>query len=200
MARYYRRRKYRRSNGFQDAGIILGLILIAYFYTSGKDFIDSHPYAIPLLVALALLLLALPAGLWWYRRQRVRRIYEAYTIANIDSMNGLEFEKYLANLLRRRGYTNVRLTERYDLGIDIIARKDGITWGIQAKRYSGLVKAAAIRQAYTALTRYKCDRAIVISNSTYSRPAKLLAQDTNSVLIGREELSKWIYEASTGKQ
>lgn len=200
MARYYRRRKYRRNNGFQDAGIILGLILIAYFYASGKDFIDTHSYAIPLLVALALLLLALPAGLWWYRRQRARRIYEAYTIANIDSMDGLEFEKYLASLLRRRGYTNVRLTERYDLGIDIIARKDGITWGIQAKRYSGLVKAAAIRQAYTALTRYKCDRAIVISNSTYSRPAKLLAQDTNSVLIGREELSKWIYEASTDKQ
>jgi restriction system protein len=200
MTRYYRRRKYRKSNGLQDAAAIVVLILIAYTYTSSGDFFDKYPYAIPLFIGLVITLLVLIIGLWWYRRLRAKRIFEAYTIANIDAMDGLEFERYLANLLRRRGFTGVRLTERYDLGIDIIARKDGITWGVQAKRYGGLVKAAAIRQAYTALTRYKCDRAMVISNSTYSRPARLLAQDTNSVLIDREELSKWIYEASTGGQ
>ena len=198
MARYYRRRRYRRKSS-GDAAIIVGLILVASAYTSSKDFIDSHTYVIPLFVIFVLMLLVIQVGLWWYRRQRARNIYRAYTIANIDSMDGLEFERYVADLLRHRGYSGIRLTERYDLGIDIIARKNGITWGIQAKRYSGLVKVAAVRQAYTALTRYKCDRAMVISNSTYSRPAKLLAQDTHCALIDREELSKWIYEASSGK-
>ena len=200
MTRYYRRRKYRKSNGLQDAAVIVVLILVAYIYTSSDDFLDKYPYAIPLFIGIAIIVVALTIGSWWYRRLRAKRIFEAYTIANFDAMDGLKFEQYLAELLRRRGFTGVRLTERYDLGIDIIARKDGVTWGVQAKRYNGLVKAAAIRQAYTALARYKCNRAMVISNSTYSRPAKLLAQDTNSILIDREELSKWIYEASTGRQ
>jgi restriction system protein len=200
MARYYRRRRYRRKGGgFQDIGTVIVLLLAVSAYASFSDFVNSHPYVIPLFITLVVLALLLPVALWWYRRQRARRIYEAYAIANIDEMDGLEFEKYVADLLRRRGYTRIRLTERYDLGVDIIARKDGITWGVQAKRYGGLVKVAAVRQAYTALTRYKCDRAMVISNSAYSRPAKLLAQDTNTVLIDREELAKWIYGASIGK-
>jgi len=197
----YRRRTYRRkNNGPHGAGTVLALLLIVGIYTTAKDAIQTHPYLVPLLGALAVLIMALPVGVWWYKRQRIKRLHAAYDMANIDSLDGLAFEKYLVDLLRRKGYTNVRLTERYDLGIDIIAHKDGVTWGVQAKRYSHLVRAAAIRQVYTALNRYKCSRAMVISNSTYSRPARLLAQDTNTVLIDREELSRWIYETRRVKQ
>ena len=35
-------------------------------------------------------------------------------LADIDSMTGLDFEKYVAQLLRQRGYQQVRLTEKYD--------------------------------------------------------------------------------------
>jgi len=66
-------------------------------------------------------------------------------------MTGLEFERYVARLLKSKGYNNIRLTEEYDYGIDIIAEKDGIRWGIQVKRYSGLVSADAVRQVITAL-------------------------------------------------
>lgn len=197
MAAYYRKRRgHRKSSGLEEAVGIAAFVATAFLYTSARNFTNSYPYAIPLFIVLVVTLLALLGWLWWYKRQGSRHLYEAYTLANIDSMSGLEFERYLADLLRRRGYTSIRLTEKYDLGIDIIAQKDGITWGIQAKRYSGLVKAAAIRQAYTALARYKCDRAMVISNSTYSRPARLLAQDTKSVLVDREELSNWVADSS----
>lgn len=111
----------------------------------------------------------------------------------IDNMTGLEFERYIANLLKHHGYTNVRLTEKYDYGVDIIAEKDGIRWGIQVKRYSGLVKADAIRQVVTALKKYDCDRAMVITNSTYSMVAKDLASFNNCVLIDREILLQWIH-------
>jgi restriction system protein len=197
MARYYKRRGYRRRQSNADGAfgivVILGGI---YLYSSWSKFTEDYPFAVPLLIcaviAIVLSILSLAAYKWW----RDQQIYKAYTIANIDAMDGLEFEVYLADLLRRRGYSNVRLTERLDLGVDIIARKDGITWGIQAKCYSGLVKAAAVRQVYTALAHYKCDRAMVISNSTYSRPAQSLANSTKTVLVDREQLSKWIYESS----
>jgi len=107
-------------------------------------------------------------------------------------MNGLEFERYVADLLRRHGFSSVTLTERYDLGVDILAQKKGERWGIQVKRYNGLVKAAAVRQVVTALKSYNCTKAMVITNSTYSRVAVRLAQSNNRVLIDRMELARLI--------
>lgn len=107
-------------------------------------------------------------------------------------MPGLEFELYIADLLKHRGYTNVRLTEKYDLGVDIIAEKNGIRWGIQVKRYSGLVKASAVRQVVTALKFYNCDRTMVVTNSYYSKTAIRLAKYNDCLLVGRDEMIKYI--------
>lgn len=114
------------------------------------------------------------------------------TIKIVDNMSGLEFERYVARLLKIHGYSNIRLTEKYDLGVDIIACKDKITWGIQVKRYSGLVKAEAVRQAVTALRKYDCDRAMVITNSTFSSVARELARSNDCALIDRSNLSRLI--------
>lgn len=111
-------------------------------------------------------------------------------LKTVDTMDGLAFEQYVAHLLRANGFRNVSLTEKYDFGVDIIAEKDGIRWGIQAKRYSGLVKADAVRQVVTGLRLYGCDRAMVITNSTYSAVAQRLAAGNNCVLIDRSELSR----------
>lgn len=111
-----------------------------------------------------------------------------FELKDIDAMDGLEFERYVADLLRRNGYSNVSMTERYDYGVDIIADRDGIRWGIQVKRYSGLVKAAAIRQVVAGLNMYGCDQAMVITNSTYSTVAGQLAAANNCLLIDRRGL------------
>ena len=103
-------------------------------------------------------------------------------------MTGLEFELFVASTLRKQGYGKVTLTEKYDYGIDIIAYRDGIRWGIQVKRYSGLVKADAVRQVVTALRKYNCDRAMVITNSSYSKVATELARSNDCLLVGRRNL------------
>ena len=78
------------------------------------------------------------------------------------------------------------------MGIDITAEKDGVRWGVQVKRYSGLVGASAVRQVVTALNIYGCDRAMVVTNSSYSRVAIELAASNSCVLIGRASLTKWV--------
>ena len=124
------------------------------------------------------------------RRKYTHKNSKKYSsISAIDNMSGLEFEKYVAMLLGEIGYTSVRLTEKYDLGVDIIAMKDGVTWGIQVKRYSGLVKADAVRQVVTALKYYGCDRAMVITNSYYSNVAIKLARINGCILKDRTYFS-----------
>lgn len=48
------------------------------------------------------------------------------TLSDIDAMDGVEFERYVARQLSRCGYTNICLTEKYDYGVDIVASKDDI--------------------------------------------------------------------------
>ncbi len=121
--------------------------------------------------------------------QKIHRLNQNLRFQDVDSMDGISFEHYIAQLLAERGYSNVSLTEQYDYGVDIIAEKDGVRWGIQTKRYSGLVKAEAVRQVVTGLRLYGCDRAMVVTNSTYSNVAKRLAEGNDCVLIDRDGLA-----------
>ena len=105
-------------------------------------------------------------------------------------MNSSEFEQYVAMLMRNNGYRNVSLTEKYDMGVDIIAEKDGVRWGVQVKHYSGLVKASAVHQVVTGLKLYGCDRAMVVTNSTYSATAQRLAAGNDCVLIDERGLAR----------
>ena len=117
------------------------------------------------------------------------RRYIKYKLSHVDTMTGLEFEKYVAKYLRDQGY-KTKLTEKYDLGIDIVAVKDGIRYGVQVKRYKGVVGANAVRQAVTALNLYDCDRAMVITNSYFSKTAIRLALSNDCILLDRDFLLK----------
>lgn len=120
----------------------------------------------------------------------VRDVIANFRLRDIDTMDGIEFEKYVATVLKSQGYTDIQLTEHYDYGVDIVATKSGVRWGIQVKRYSGLVKANAVRQVVTGLRMYDCQRAMVITNSVFSRVAVQLAQSNDCVLIDRSLLAR----------
>lgn len=123
---------------------------------------------------------------------RLARKVNSRGLKMVDAMTGVEFEHYVAKLLAKQGYKHISLTEQYDYGIDIIAEKDDIKWGIQVKRHTGLVKALAVRQAVTALKKYGCDRAMVISNSKFSRAAVELARTNDCILVERSKLVSWM--------
>lgn len=151
------------------------------------------------------------AAAWQHRTQLVRIAYVALLVTfatlllnflvrrllrrrnsptGIDIMTGLEFEHYVAELLKQNGFHKVKLTERYDLGVDIIAEKEGVWWGIQVKRHAGLVKANAVRQIVADLRIYGCDRAMVITNSTFSKVAQRLAQTNDCLLVDQKGLKR----------
>lgn len=101
-------------------------------------------YAIAIVLILAALRLSIKIFKFF------RRFRHNLSFIAIDKMDGVEFEHYVTQILKRQGYSRVRLTEQYDYGVDIVAEKDGVKWGIQVKCYSGLVKASAVRQVITA--------------------------------------------------
>ena len=170
----------RRRHRGSAAGVLL-LASIIYTYWS---------YAKYLIAAIILLFVARLVVKLVRKFHTVRRDLH---LRDIDTMNGIDFEHYIAQLLVERGCNSVSLTEKYDYGVDIVAEKDGIRWGIQVKRHSGLVKAAAVRQVVTGLRLYDCDRAMVITNSTFSNVAQRLAAGNDCVLIDRTKLDALVH-------
>jgi len=193
MSRYYprRHRKYAPGTHRRAFFIIVGSLLLYKLWIDRTGLLRYEHIAVTLvLMTLFIVVIAFTFRVSSKIKKRMRLNNPNMTI--VDNMTGLEFEKYVAKLLGSQGYKHVRLTERFDLGVDIIADKNGTRWGIQVKRHSGLVKAIAVRQVVTALRKYKCDRALVITNSIFSNVAKELASTNDCVLVDRTQLSKWV--------
>lgn len=145
-----------------------------------------------LLIVMPLLLLVifgLVAYIEWQRFLQTRAI----RMSQIDQMSGEEFELYLAKLMQSQGYKAQRIGGSGDLGVDLIAEKDGCKWAVQAKkRQSAWIDRTAVSDAVAAKAYYSCDRAMVITNSFFKSGAEQLAKANECVLIDRTELSKWI--------
>lgn len=113
--------------------------------------------------------------------------------SDFDRMDGVEFERYCAKLLMRNGYEDVSLTKTSgDQGIDIIAYRDNIKYGIQCKCYSSDLGNSAVQEVFAGKTFYKCHIGVVLTNQHFSSSAIALAENNGIVLWGREMLLKLI--------
>lgn len=112
---------------------------------------------------------------------------------DFDCMEGHDFEYFCADILRQNGYVNVDVTRGSgDQGIDILAEKDGIKYGIQCKCYSSDIGNKAVQEAFSGKTFYGCHVAVVLTNRHFTKSAKELADSNHVLLWDREKLESFI--------
>ena len=111
-------------------------------------------------------------------------------------MDGHTFEHYCADLLSKNGFTDVEVTKGSgDQGIDVIAFKDGMKYGIQCKCYASDIGNKAVQEAYAGKEYYHCHIAAVLTNRHFTRSAKQLSESNNVLLWDREKLEELIKES-----
>lgn len=114
-------------------------------------------------------------------------------LSTIDNMSGTEFEEYSAKLLEANGFANIIVTQGSgDHGIDILAEKDGISYAIQCKCYSGNIGNAAVQQALAGRKYYKKDIAVVLTNQYFTTQAQEEAAAFGVKLWDRDKLNELI--------
>lgn len=111
--------------------------------------------------------------------------------AELDAMDGSEFERALAELFEGLGYAVERI-RGFDKGADIVATKDGVRTAIQAKRSSTAVGITAVRQLLDGRTRYSCEDAIAVTNHFFTEPAIECAEVHGIELWDRWKLSQFV--------
>ena len=139
-------------------------------------------------VLVGLLGLALLAK-WLVKRLRRNRFKD------LDQMEGHDFEYFCASLLEKRGYKDVEVTSgSRDYGIDILARKDGISFAIQCKCYSAPVGVKAVQEAYAGRDYYDCMVGVVLTNQYFTVPAVEAAGKLKILLWDRTYLENMMEE------
>jgi restriction system protein len=195
MAAKKRYRRSRKTTPLQEIGFIVVLIAIVTALGLRQDMDDPN---LGLVVSIFFLVILFFGGcfyLWLTYRQRMRlKALRAIQISHIDTMTGEEFEQYVAELLRFQGY-KTRMTPRSgDYGVDIVASKGGTKTAVQIKRYSNKLDQKPIREAVTgmAVRQYGCTKAMVVTNSTFTKAAAFLAAESGCELVDREKLGEWV--------
>ena len=100
----------------------------------------------------------------------------------------IEFERWCAQRLRDNGW-RARMTKGSgDQGVDVFAEKDGRRIVLQCKLYSNPVGNKAVQEAHAAKVFENANAAFVVTNSSYTKSARALAQRTGVRLIHMDEL------------
>jgi restriction system protein len=129
---------------------------------------------------------------WLTHRQAVRidELYRASGQAAVDAMTGIEFEQYVAAVLRGVGYQVDMTKATGDFGVDLIATKGGVRTAVQCKRQARAVNGAAIQQVVAGAAVHDCTATMVVTNQRYTRAAEQLAAAHNCVLVDRTRLAR----------
>ena len=114
---------------------------------------------------------------------------------DLDQMEGHDFEYFCAGLLEKRGYKDVEVTTgSRDYGVDILAKKDGISFAIQCKCYSTPVGVKAVQEAYAGRDYYDCMIGVVLTNQYFTAPAIEAAAKLKILLWDRTYLENMMEE------
>lgn len=110
--------------------------------------------------------------------------------------SGTEFEQYLKHIFTRLGYESDLTKGSGDQGADLILKKNGLSFVVQAKYYEKPVGNKAVQEAAAALKFYGANRAVVVTNSRYTKGAEALAKRNQVILLdgaALEELVRLAY-------
>lgn len=165
--------------------IIKWVLAAIVFYTYWKGFREFQAGALEYAAGYAL---ASGVALIAFFHRTIRRYYLNLKMKKVDRLSGRAFEKYLRAQFQHLHY-RVKLTElSHDYGADLILKKRGEVIVVQAKRYESNVGIAAVQEAVGAIAYYNADRAMVVTNSGFTKSARNLARQNEVELWGRNEI------------
>jgi HJR/Mrr/RecB family endonuclease len=105
-----------------------------------------------------------------------------------DNLDPLEFEQRCAEAMQLSGWAACTTRKTGDQGVDVLADKRGTKVVLQCKLYTNTVGNKAVQEVFAAKTFSSSTFAAVVSNTSYTRAAKELAQKTGVLLLHYSEL------------
>lgn len=186
----------KKSKAKQEEEFIQGVMGLAALGSLGVTYILTKSLQASIIACV--LVVAFVIAILISRKLKHEERLKKSGIADIDKMEGIQFEQYLGHLFRGQGYKTEVTKAAGDYGADLILQKDGKKIVVQAKRYSKNVGIKAVQEAQASIAHYGAVEAWVVSNSDYTTAAYELAKSNRVMLISREALIEMILAMNPG--
>lgn len=122
----------------------------------------------------------------------VRALRRSKGVSSVELrvMTGVQFENWLEEQIQSAGF-RVRPTRvTGDQGADLLVEVPVGLMVVQAKRYGRPVGNGAVQEVYAAKGFYRAKKAAVVTNSTFTKSARELAQRLNVELVEGKEVQR----------
>lgn len=102
-------------------------------------------------------------------------------LTELRQIDPFEFEEYVADRFRDKGYECYVTSSTGDFGVDVIAEKDNEKIAIQCKRYAKHNKVGVkdIYPIQAGKDFYDCNKAILVTTSSLNDNARVLCKKLN---------------------
>lgn len=173
----YKKKKKKKQLPF-PALVAISIFLASWYYK------ESIQFALSTVIVGFMLLICFK---WWIKTRKIKKVQQS-DIYKVDQMTGEDFERFLGELFKKRGYKVSYTATSGDYGADLVLKDGRDVIVVQAKRYSGSVGVKAVQEIIGAVRMYKANEAWVVTNSHFTRQAEKLAEINDVYLLDREEL------------
>ena len=162
--------------------------------------LTGNAVAIYAVVFILILLLCRFLKRLFTKSKKLRSQPVMYTLAQIDTMDGYQFEKCMQDIYKRLGYSVHHTPLSGDQGADlIITSNERVRTAVQVKRYSKKVSNKAVQEVVAAKAIHRCTRGIVVTNNYFTASARQLANANDIDLVDRDGLRNLIQNISTSQ-
>lgn len=197
----YRRKKYyKKDDSFE---LIFGIIMLGaaavYINNAGLFPASENPTS---LILKALFALVIVSAILFGTLFLIKHVFGKFKRAtfykqqrmleDLRDLHPKEFENYLAAMFEQQGYSSETTSYQKDNGIDIVLKKDGKKYAVQAKRYNkkNYVGEPAVRDFFGSYAESDFAGGFFVTTSFYSDAAKEWSKTRNIKLIDGEALTK----------
>jgi restriction system protein len=153
-------------------------------------------FVLVLIITFIGLVVAAQQGKQGRTRTREQFLLES-AFSRVDSMTGTQFEEYVAQLLRHRGFSSVNVVGgAADGGVDILAvSPDGTSAAFQCKRQTSNVGVQVVRQLIGSVSHEHRGRVpFLVTTASLTKDGARLAIEADVSVIDRSVLGTWMSE------
>jgi HJR/Mrr/RecB family endonuclease len=134
------------------------------------------------------------------RRRQIEALLNRDAVKDeINYMSGWEFEDFMADLFRQKGYTTRTTPSSGDQGVDLLLEVEGRKVAVQLKRWVAPVGNKVISHTLGGMIHFGAEEAWVVTTGSFTPKAKEMARSTGIRLIDGAQLSEWLEGLSEGE-
>lgn len=180
------------------SGVAMGVLMLGGFMVTIVDeaktmMTEQPPALIAVLVMIAIVVLLkfidLLRGVYGYP------VFSQKRLKDMQSMDPRDFEFYVADLLKKRGYTRVKVTPATnDMGKDITCYDHhGNKVVVEVKRYAdhNTIGRPLIQKLHSCMIHEQAERAIFVTTSTFNQNAIDYSKGKAIELVDGRKLNSW---------